>query len=256
MGATTVAAMAPHLPPRLLACLAGAALAVTVTVTGQPADAAVPTATSACATTLRVATFNVNFALPPWKVNHDLDTLSPHADVVLDQEAKNVTVDRLFGTGWHTHQNLQRRDQRGTSVAWRVGTTRGAAGYALGVRPSGTAMLTRWISWTDLHVGGRTLRFASTHRPPPRYSGLWPRFDAAVGDFVHRSPYPVVLGLDSNSRDHGNLERRTGLSWSGPSIDGFLTDLPLGDVHALPRGWSDHHAVVGDLTVRQPGCPA
>lgn len=196
---------------------------------------------------VRVATFNVNFALPPAAVDQDLDATAPHTDLLMAQEAKNVDVDRLLGSGWHTHQDLARDDRQGTAVAWRDGPPRLDSGYALGVRPGGAAMLTRWISWADLRVGDRVVRFASTHRPPPRYAFRWSDFDANVGRWVRRSPHPVVLGLDSNTTHHAVLERRTGLDWHGVGIDGFLTNLPLSDVRALPKGHSDHHAVVGDL---------
>ncbi|MGZ4436677.1 MAG: hypothetical protein ACXVW6_03505 [Nocardioidaceae bacterium] len=234
--------------PRLGRGLAAAA-SLALLVPGLPAAASTSTAPCPSSPHLRVATFNVDWALPERAVDHDLDDLKPHADVLLAQEAKNVTVERLLGGGWHTHQDLERRDKRGTAVSWRTGIREPGSGYALGVRPGSEEMLTRWISWTDAEIDGTVVRIASTHRPPPRYDELWPRFDDALSRFVHDSPHPVLVGLDSNTRTHDGLEQDTGLHWHGVGIDCFLTDMQLTDVHALPRGNSDHHPVVGDLAV-------
>lgn len=237
----------PHPSGSALAHVAAAGVALAGLLVPSASHAVTAESISGGSCPLRVATTNVNWGLPAAKVDQDLDDLSPHADLVMAQEAKNVTVDRLLGDGWHTHQDLSRDDKRGTAVSWRAGMHELRDGYALGVRPGPAAMLTRWISWTDVPVGGRTVRFASTHRPPPRYDYLWRAFDRNLGDFVRSSPHPVLVGLDSNTFTHARLERRTGLHWHGVGRDGFLTDLRLEDVHALPRGYSDHHPVVADL---------
>lgn len=262
--------MTPPRPRRwsrglLLTCLAATTLLPTdaLAADAQAGQAAPRTARQRVAAStclvaqdaeVRVATFNVNFGLRPAAVDRDLEAIKPHTDLLMAQEAKNVRLDRLLGAGWGVHQALDREDKRGSGVAWRLGPEKRNTGYRLAVRPGGAAMLTRWVSWADLRVAGRTVRFASTHRPPPRYSYRWPDFDANVSRWVHDSPHPVVLGLDSNTTHHAGLERSTGLDWSGVGVDGFLTDLPLSDVHALPKGNSDHRAVVGDLALGTQRC--
>ncbi len=86
-------------------------------------------------------------------------------------------------------------------------------------------MENRWINWTDLTIDGQKVRMVSVHRPPKRFSKLWPEFDRHVAAFVKSHKGPIVIGMDANERNPQELARATGLTWHAPkgSIDGFLT---------------------------------
>ena len=187
------------------------------------------------------------WSLAAGKVAEDVQRVAEVADVILAQETKRVTLATMLGEGWEVHQDTSRPDKQGTAVAWRVTEGDEATGYELGVEPGGRKMLRRWLNWADVW----DVRWISAHRPPRRFAALWPAFDAALAALVKASPLPVVVGLDSNTRDHARLERRTGLKWHGVGIDGFLTNLPV-DTARRPfaRVNSDHLPVALTITPR------
>lgn len=181
--------------------------------------------------------------------------------VVMVQEAKNDHVRRDEPQGYGAHWNGGREDQAGTAVLWDKKDPHLKAtqhrGYAMGVEPGRAKMLARWINWTDVKVDGQTVRMISVHRPPKRFSFLWPQFDRNVAAFVKHSKVPVVIGMDSNEAGGPKeLARLTGLRWvgDGRSIDGFLVSkgIEVEKVKSLPKGTSDHHPVIARLRIHTP----
>ncbi len=195
---------------------------------------------------LTVATVNDDFT--------DRKTNLPRirAGVMLVQEAKNTNIRRELGSHRGVHQDTRRDDRAGSAVVWnkkRVDVT--DRGYSLAVEPRGAGMLRRWMSWTDMKVDGATVRMISVHRPPKRFSHLWPQFDANLARFVKQTKGPVVIGLDANERNPRALAKATGLKWVAPqgSIDGFLVSpgVKIEKVWRLPKGSSDHHPVLARI---------
>lgn len=179
------------------------------------------------------------------------------AGVVLVQEAKNTRIRDVLRdrTQFGVHQ-ARREDRAGSAVVWNKDRVQGGRrGYALGVTPQGAAMLTRWMSWTDVNVDGAKVRMISVHRPPARFKRLWPDFDRNLAAFIKRSPLPVVVGMDANQRNPRALAHRTGLRWHAPegSIDGFLASrgIRFERTWRAPKGSSDHHPVLARITLRR-----
>lgn len=179
------------------------------------------------------------------------------ADVILAQETKNTDVKRaLKNRDVGVHQDTAHDDKQGTSVIWnkkRMGA--GKRGYALGTRPQGRKMLSRWLNFTDVNIDGQKVRMVSAHRPPARFKALWPTFDKRLADFVKGHKGPIIVGMDSNQHTHEGLEKMTGLKWQGPpgSIDGFLVSkgIRVSDMRRLPRGSSDHQPVKAKFSIRR-----
>ncbi len=196
--------------------------------------------------TFTVATVNDNFNSPKSNLPH------VKADVLLAQEAKAVNAHKALSDEYGVHQNVHRKDQQGSAVAWDKDRVKAVkSGYAMGVAPHGAGMLTRWINYTDVKVDGVKVRMVSVHRPPKRFKRLWPLFDANLARFVKQSKLPIVVGLDANERHPAALARKTGLKWSAPkgSIDGFLVSegIHVEKTWRLPKGSSDHHPVMAKL---------
>jgi endonuclease/exonuclease/phosphatase family metal-dependent hydrolase len=206
---------------------------------------------------IRVVTANVDWALRAQRVAQDLHRIEARADVLLLQETKNVNVDALLGPQWTVLQDTSSASRAGSTIAYRNSFIRaGRFSLRLGVEPHGAAMLPRWIATARLRVAGSySIRVASAHRPPPRYSWLWPAFDQNMRAFSQDVKAPLIVGADWNSpivRDPAGL-RRTGARTTGAEIDGFAVDrsLRVSRVHALPKGWSDHHAVLAVIGPRR-----
>jgi len=197
-----------------------------------------------------IATVNDDFT------DHKTNLHRVKAAVVLAQETKNTNVHKVGSAeGLGVHQNLRRDDQAGTSVLWNKDRVHaGKRGYAVGVRPQGAAMLERWINFTDVSVDGAKVRMVSVHRPPKRFSRLWPDFDRNLAAFVKRSPLPVIIGMDANQVNPRRLAHLTGLRWHAPkgSIDGFLATrgIRFENLRTAPKGSSDHHPVLAKVTLR------
>jgi len=146
-------------------------------------------------------------------------------------------------------------------AAWqqRAGTNDGHANTAvllrssLGLRDAGQRFLVdsadtrrRYVTWATLASG---LTVAAAHLPPARDKADLPAALANLRRFAraHRRG-GLVIGLDSNTDQHGPLEHATGLTWAGTGIDGFLTNLGQHGLHQLDRRYSDHHPLVTTLT--------
>jgi endonuclease/exonuclease/phosphatase family metal-dependent hydrolase len=202
---------------------------------------------------MRIFTYNIDWAKSNEDERASIRSVLTTADVILLQEAKHIDISSALNQAWLVHQNIKRESKQGVAVAWRNASIKRhrsarhpVKGYVLGVMPLGVTMLPRYFNWRDLDVPGHgTIRFVSTHRPPQRYRRLWPIFDRALGRFVKRSPHPVIVGMDSNERDHSGLERLTGLAWHGVGIDGFLVSrgIRVSHLRSHPRAKSDHHPI-------------
>lgn len=176
------------------------------------------------------------------------------ADVMLVQEAKNTNLRKALSDKHGVHQNVKRDDKAGSAVVWKRGEVKaGKRGYELGVEPKGAGMLRRWISWTDVKVDGQNVRMVSVHRPPKRFSHLWPAFDRNLAAFVKDTKGKIVIGMDANQQNPRAMAKRCGLKWQAPkgSIDGFLVSpgIRVKKLWRLPKGTSDHHPVVAKLEI-------
>lgn len=213
----------------------------------QSAKASLPGLNSV---TLTVATVNDDFT------DRKTNLKRVNADVMLVQEAKNTNLRKTMNDTFGVHQ-AAREDKAGSAVVWKKGEAKATdRGYALGVQPNGAAMLTRWMSWTDMNVDGVKVRMISVHRPPKRYARLWPAFDAHLAAFVKSTKGPVVVGMDANQTNPQAMARRTGLKWVAPqgSIDGFLVSpgVVVEKMRRLAKGSSDHHPVVAKIRLKRP----
>ncbi len=202
--------------------------------------------------TFTVATINDDFTDKKTSLNRVNQQVNP--DIMLLQEAKNSNLAKDAGKGVGVFQNRSTDDKAGSAVAWDKDEVKaGKRGLALGVNPpKGVGMLSRYMTFTDVKVEGRSVRMISVHRPPQRFKAQWPAFDRNLAAFVKSSPLPVIIGLDANERTPAGLAKATGLRWesSGPtSIDGFLVSKELGvsNIRRLDKGVSDHHPVVADF---------
>lgn len=198
--------------------------------------------------TFRIATVNDDFT------DRKTNLRDVKAAVVMVQEAKNTRVRDVRPRDEFGVHQARRPDRAGSALVWDKDRVRaGERGYALGVRPQGAAMLTRWISYTDVTVGGATVRMMSVHRPPQRFSRLWPDFDRNLARFVKQSPHPVIVGMDANERNPRRLAHLTGLRWHAPegSIDGFLATrgIRFEKTWRGPKGSSDHHPVLARISL-------
>lgn len=207
--------------------------------------------------TLTIATVNDDFT------DRKSNLRSVNADVVMLQETKNSRLRKLRPNEdeYGVHQG-KGSEKAGSAVVWKkdAATTKDR-GYALGVRPQGAKMLTRWISWTVLKVGDQKVRMVSVHRPPARFSRLWGDFDRNLAAFVKRSKLPTIIGMDSNQVNPRRLAHLTGLRWHAPKgphpvsgkkpIDGFLATrgIKFENLRRLERGTSDHHPVTATITL-------
>lgn len=180
------------------------------------------------------------------------------ATIKLVQEAKATNLrGEVDKKDWGVHQDLNDTGKKGAAVVWNKDRARaGDRGYALGVTPQGRKMETRFISWSDVVIDGVKVRVASTHRPPARFKALWPAFDRNLAQFVKSTRLPLIIGMDSNTRDHRRMESVTGLKWAGPpgDIDGFLVSpgIKVDQIHEGPKRRSDHAPVIARFRVTQP----
>ncbi len=189
---------------------------------------------------VRFVTFNVDFQIPASKVRADVEKVEPKADVIMFQEAKNVTIDNFLGADWKVVQIIDQGDaRRGSAIAFRTSliTQMLASGLRFGVGRNGEDMLDRYIAWADLKlINGLTIRVMSLHMPPARISYLQPVMADNLAGFVDETTYPVVVGGDWNftvNNDPLKIEQMTGLVPRGVGIDGFYYSDEVVDVDAI-----------------------
>lgn len=221
---------------------------------------------------LRVVTANLAFRGPD-AVRNDWATFGPEADIVFVQEAKNVRLRDILGSGWIVRQDTSSEDRQGSAVVIRQSAVKAVGELVLvkGVdandcnSPEG-GIMTRWIAQVDVQLGnGRWIRAASLHLPPARcQNGLGSPY-AVMADnvvaFAKRSGRMLVLGADWNKvvdDDPNEIGARTGLKPRGPDtggrIDGFYVapEISTNDLHHLPRTGSDHQPVQMSIGVPAP----
>lgn len=207
-------------------------------------------------------TYNVDFNRSNQAETTSLRSIRDQADVACVQEAKHLRVKGALGDFFRVHQNLRRESKQGVAIAWRQRKVkakmspatrrkfgRPLGGYVLGVSNFGLKMLPRYINYRLLDFNGTTVLVISTHRPPKRFSRLWSLFDRALIRFIKSVPFPVIVGMDSNTRTHALFARLSGMTWRGIGIDGFwisrslVDNIVKGSLKAHPKSKSDHHPV-------------
>lgn len=200
------------------------------------------------AVTRHVVTFNVNQHDNPKEVAEDLEIRMQGADVVILQELVNFDLGAFADTqpGWTAHQ-LDAGDNNGhanTAILYRtaLGPVQDSVCIFLG-----RAKDTRDRFLIGVQLGG--VWYVALHIFPRRDRRKIPAQLVQVGQWVHETPGPKVIGLDRNQCSIADLEHATGLVWHGVDIDGFLTNLAAAQVAEFPKGHSDHKGVRATLTV-------
>lgn len=207
--------------------------------------------------TLTIATVNDDFTDGKTR----LKKLDRATDVMLVQEAKNTDIRKaLKGRDVGVHQVMSSEDRRGSAVVWDKKDARATDRGQVFASPKGSGILARWINWTDLKVGDKTVRMVSVHRPPGYASKLWPAFDRNLKAFIRdtkRQGLPLVIGMDANTEGYGRFAKSAGMKWHAPKgptahgkiIDGFLATpgIKFENLHRLDKGPSDHTPVVAEI---------
>ncbi len=177
---------------------------------------------------VRFVTFNVDFSNSSAKVEADIAKIEPRSDIIMFQEAKNVTIDNFMDSDWTVYQVVNQGDaKRGSALAIRnsIMTELLATGLRFGVGRNGEDMLDRYIAWADVKLtNGRILRVMSLHMPPQRIAYLQPIMADNLKTFMDVTPYPVVIGGDWNftvNNDPHGIRSANSLASKGVGIDGF-----------------------------------
>jgi endonuclease/exonuclease/phosphatase family metal-dependent hydrolase len=214
-----------NLTRQLLAALPATLLLLMLFVAPPPASA------QALPLQVRFVTFNVDFNNTTNEIRNDVQATAAHADIMMFQEAKWVTIDNFLGTAWTVYQVVDQGDaRRGSALAVRnsIVSQITAQGLVKGVDADGVDMLDRYIAWMDIELtNSQKLRIMSLHMPPGRYREKQPPMADTLVTLVNGTPRPVVVGGDWNytvENDPYNIEGRTGLTARGIRIDGFYRD--------------------------------
>lgn len=213
--------------------------------------------------TFRAVSLNDDWANLASDVPATVEAVRPLAAGV--QEGWRVKYRSVVPKRWGVKQRLESKASAGVAVLWdrrrlaRLGSSSNPSkrGRGLQVIGKGEDTRDRPVVWRDLKfkpgVNRGALppafRLASVHYPPMRDKKAWAKFDATLALWLKRSPLPVLLLTDSNH--HGgpsdlldSLHSRFEWHGVGEGIDGAITDLPVKGTRELPKGSSDHHAVV------------
>lgn len=203
-----------------------------------------------------------------WAAGHDreyLRWLTDQADVLLLQEAKNITVGNMIPGYWRSLQDTSSPDTAGTCIAINTRTValNGPHGYTIGSRPifgiQRFRMLNRWIAYArirDIEAGGHCMA-VSAHFPPGRFRLLQPGFERNLRGRMRGRK--VVIGTDANQPVE-QLADRLGLEhYCRPrSIVGVMTDpaIHVSNDRVLDYGKhigaTDHPAVFVTVTLPHP----
>lgn len=200
-----------------------------------------------------IVTVNADFTDGPKVGLENVRAVLPGSVITFVQESKYINFrDRL------THMlgvsQGRERDTANSSLLWdshRVEVLNRDVTLACDPRP-GDDMLARFLRRIDCRIDNELLVSAIVgHRPPGRFKHLWAEFDQAVDAEVRWAPYPVIVGMDTNSLNPAALARSFGLKWSGRGIDGFMYSpkLRLSRARRLKRTRSDHRAVMSTLEI-------
>jgi endonuclease/exonuclease/phosphatase family metal-dependent hydrolase len=234
---------------------------------GAPQGGTGGTTTAPGPETIRIVTANISFGISAAKVKEDFNQYSPKADVVLVQEARDVSLQQLIDTSvWAVRQNTDSDATRGSAIVVRksIAKAGGVGGLTLkkGVDASpcpGGGIGTRHIARVDVTLeSGKLLRLASAHLPPKRCWGkVYDTMADAVVNVSKNSPGRYVIGGDWNKvvgQDPNDIGKRTGLALRAPpqSIDGFFfrsDKLNASAAEYMAKTNSDHRPVRFVVTV-------
>lgn len=193
----------------------------------------------------------------PKKARKRLEKRKRRPMAVLCQETKNTRLRQVLPPEFGVTQYVGSSSSAGVAVVWDTEQAHALTGvthrgWTPLVTPHGHAMETRGVVWQDVEVGprgsGRIVRLASAHRPPERYSDLWPAFDRSLRTWSAHSPYPILLGMDTNTHDLVGFRKNVRFRY----LRGFLIDAvlskgerlhPVAPATPLPKGKSDHHPI-------------
>lgn len=176
---------------------------------------------------------------------------------VLCQETKNTNLRKELPPEFGVTQYMGSSASAGVAVVWDTEQAHalegeGHHGWTPLCTPHGVEMETRGVVWQDVEIGekgsGRIVRLASAHRPPQRYSQLWSIFDRALRAWAADSPYPILLGMDTNTSNLKGYLRITRFRFlRGFKIDAVLSKgpglRPVGPAKPLRKGKSDHNPI-------------
>lgn len=203
-----------------------------------------------------IVTVNADFTDGPERGLDNVQRVMPGSVITFVQESKRISfrenLTRLIGV-----RQGDAPDKANSTLLWDRSRVRMVDfNQSLAVDAHrGVEMLPRWLKRLDCRVDDALPVSAIVgHRPPPRYKHLWPEFDDALEAEIYWAPFPVIVGLDTNSHAPAALARRFGLRWAGRGIDGFMYSPKLRVVRPrrLMRTHSDHRAVMATLEVPTP----
>lgn len=163
----------------------------------------------------------------------------------------NQKGDEWLPLGYQTVQDMTSEATRGLAIIWDSHTAPMAFHrWKVLVEPHGAAMNARGILWVVVdHKDWGYIILATTHRPPWRYRRLWPEYDKALQEWVDAQGYPILLGMDANTRRFMRLGAYLGLLASGQGIDAVMAKgFRLKRPRRLKRRNSDHRPVAVDAT--------
>jgi len=241
-----------------------ALLGVVAVATVLGSGATTAPAQAADAQRVRFMTVNVDFGLTPAQVKQDFANYSKYADVVMFQEARDVTLRNVIDTStWIVRQDTTSGPTRGSALAVRrsaVRATSPVTNFRLvkgtdGAACPGGGIQTRYIALADVHFrNGATVVAGSVHMPPGRCATGPGSPYAVMADNVvalsNRHPQRLLLGGDWNKTvndDPNDISGRTGgrIVPRGIKIDGFYKPRGLANepLVAGPDIHSPHHPV-------------
>lgn len=200
-----------------------------------------------------IVTVNADFTDGPKVGLENVQRILPGSVITFVQESKYIRFrDRL------THMigvsQGDKPDTANSSLLWdrsRVDVLDRSMSLAVDPLP-GDEILPRFLRRIDCRIDDALLVSAIVgHRPPARYSHLWPAFDEALDVEIQYAPFPAIVGLDTNSLNPAALARSLRMKWAGRGIDGFMYSPKLRVVRPrrLFRTRSDHRAVMATLEV-------
>lgn len=180
------------------------------------------------------------------------------ADVLLLQEAKNITVANLLPKGWVSLQVTTSAATKGSCIAFDGDVFEcvhrklvPGAWPSIGGRRVG--MLVRYFQVAILRhrESGRLVRVISAHLPPMRFRALQPGYTKRLAAWTRRPS--VVVGADANMA-FPRFAAQLGLRTRNDGIVGIATNLEV--CAQTSRNWgerqrlTDHPAVAAKLALR------
>ena len=251
----------------LLACCLGCWPAVNYTDRASPryADSAAVIASPSHRDTLRIVSFNIEYARESRRAARLLSTVATlrDADVILLQEMTAPTT-RFIADSLHMHyvyypaiyNRIKRRDIGNAILSrWPID----ADSKLILPSRSRYAKSQRIATAATIRVKDRSIRVYSTHFGTPADLGWKGRVAQLQGILQDAAAYPlVIIGGDMNSKDIGRVAREAGYAWPTDTIPksnafgrldhffvrGFTMSSANGvGTHHVPRSISDHSPI-------------